>query len=53
MAYFAESQKGQIRPVLFEHAEKNGMMQGYSDNYISVSVPYQATYVNHIIPYKI
>ena len=53
MNYFTEQQRGYLRPVLFEHAEKNGNMEGYSDNYIKVSIPYNQNYVNNIIPYKL
>jgi threonylcarbamoyladenosine tRNA methylthiotransferase MtaB len=49
MQYFTEQQRGQVRPVLFEHAEKGGMMEGYTDNYIRVQVPYQEGMVNKII----
>ena len=53
MNYFAEQHRGYLRPVLFEHAEKNGNMEGYSDNYIKVSMPYNQNFVNNIIPYKL
>ncbi len=32
--------EGQIRAVLFEHADHNGEMQGFSDNYIKVRAPF-------------
>lgn len=51
MNYFTEQYKGETRPVLFEHAEKNGLIQGYSDNYIQVSVPYNENFINQIIPH--
>jgi threonylcarbamoyladenosine tRNA methylthiotransferase MtaB len=35
--------------VLFEHAEKNGTMEGYSDNYIKVVRPYDEAHINSII----
>ncbi len=49
MNYFTAQHTGQTRPVLFEHAEKNGMMEGYSDNYIKVSIPYEEAKVNHVV----
>ena len=49
MNYFTEKQYGHKRPVLFEHSEKNGMMEGYTDNYIKVSVPYDENKINKII----
>lgn len=49
MQYFTEQHRGQVRPVLFEHAEKGGMMEGYTDNYIRIQVPYQDELVNKIV----
>lgn len=40
--------KGQMRTVLFEEENKNGMMFGYTDNYIRVSVPYDTSLVNQL-----
>ncbi len=48
MNFFEEEHKGTIRPVLFEHEEKNGQMLGYTDNYIRISAPYDLTKVNKI-----
>jgi len=53
MNYFTEQQRGNIRSVLFEHAEKNGLMEGYSDNYIRVSMPYNENAINSIMPYTL
>ncbi len=53
MNYFTEQQRGNTRPVLFEHAEKNGLMEGYSDNYIRVSMPYNENAINSIMPYTL
>jgi threonylcarbamoyladenosine tRNA methylthiotransferase MtaB len=41
MQYFTEQHRGAPRKVLFEYAGKNGMMEGYSDNYIKVHTPYR------------
>jgi threonylcarbamoyladenosine tRNA methylthiotransferase MtaB len=49
MQYFTQLHAGQTRKVLFERYEKNGMMEGYSDNYIKVTMPYRADHVNSII----
>lgn len=51
--YFAGLHSGQIRPVLFEHTGKNGMMEGYTDNYIRISAPYKEEWVNEIINWKL
>jgi threonylcarbamoyladenosine tRNA methylthiotransferase MtaB len=53
LQHFTAAHKGQVRPVLFEHQDKNGMMEGYTDNYIRVSVPYNASHVNNIVDWKI
>ncbi len=53
MNYFTEQHQGQARPVLFEHAEKNGMMEGYTDNYIKIIKPFDAEKVNEIVMEKI
>lgn len=53
MNYFTEQQRGNTRPVLFEHADKNGLMEGYSDNYVRVSMPYNENAINSIIPYTL
>ncbi len=44
--YFAQQHNGQTRKVLFEIFEKNGMMEGYTDNYIRVTTPYRAQWAN-------
>lgn len=47
--FFYEEQKGQERPVLFEAREKNGRLEGFTDNYVSVSVPYEPSLINEIV----
>lgn len=53
MQYFSQLHEGQLRKVLFESENKNGMMEGYSDNYIRVTAPYRAEWVNKVIDWKI
>lgn len=53
MQYFIGQHVGQTRKVLFENNEKNGMMEGYSDNYIRISTPYRQEWVNEIVEWKI
>ena len=48
MQYFTAQHTGQTRKVLFESADKNGMMEGYTDNYIRVQAPWQPELVNRI-----
>jgi threonylcarbamoyladenosine tRNA methylthiotransferase MtaB len=49
MQYFTEQHHGQTRKVLFEAFEKNGMMEGYTDNYIRISTPYRKEWANQIV----
>lgn len=53
MHYFTEQQKGQTRKVLFEDHLKNGIMEGYTDNYIRISTPYRKEWANQIIDWTI
>ena len=45
---FAEKYFGSVRTALFESTEHDGMMYGYTDNYLRVVVPYDASKVNTI-----
>jgi threonylcarbamoyladenosine tRNA methylthiotransferase MtaB len=51
--YFQEQHSGQTRKVLFESEKENGMMDGYTDNYIKVSTPYRSEWFNQLIDWKI
>jgi threonylcarbamoyladenosine tRNA methylthiotransferase MtaB len=53
LQYFTQQHSGETRKVLFEGYNKNGMMEGFSDNYIKVIAPYNAQWVNNIIEWKI
>jgi len=53
MQYFTQQHTGQTRKVLFEHNNKNGMMEGYTDNYIKVSTPYRSEWENEIVDWKL
>ncbi len=53
MQYFTNQHIGQTRKVLFETKNKTGMLEGYTDNYIKVTVPYQAEWENKIAAWKI
>ena len=52
MQYFQQSQFGKKRGVLFEQENKNGMIEGYSDNYIRVTTPFREEWVNKLIDWK-
>jgi threonylcarbamoyladenosine tRNA methylthiotransferase MtaB len=53
MQYFTEQHSGQTRKVLFENYGKNGMMEGYTDNYIRVVIPYEGKWKNEIVDWRI
>ena len=53
LQYFSEQHRGQNRKVLFESAEKNGMMEGYTDNYIKVQTPFREEWVNQLVDWTI
>ena len=41
-----------VRPVLFESENMDGMMHGYTDNYIRVAMPYSAALTNTVVPVR-
>jgi threonylcarbamoyladenosine tRNA methylthiotransferase MtaB len=53
MQYFTEQHAGQTRKVLFEGHNKNGMMEGYSDNYIRITAPFKEDWVNQVVEWKL
>lgn len=53
MQYFTAQHSGTARKVLWESSEKNGMMEGYTDNYIKVQTPYRQEWVNQITDWNI
>jgi threonylcarbamoyladenosine tRNA methylthiotransferase MtaB len=53
MQYFQEQHAGEKRKVLFEGFNRNGMMEGYTDNYIRVETPYRQEWTNEIIDWVI
>jgi threonylcarbamoyladenosine tRNA methylthiotransferase MtaB len=53
MQYFTQQYTGQTRRVLFEDHNKDGMMEGYTDNYIRVAAPYKAEWSNQLIDWKL
>jgi threonylcarbamoyladenosine tRNA methylthiotransferase MtaB len=53
MQYFTAQHSGQQRPVLFEAHQKNGMMEGYTDNYIRIQIPYNPEFANKVVNWKI
>ncbi len=53
MQYFRASQCGRQRTVLFEQEDRNGMMEGYTDNYIRITTPFRAEWVNQEVSWLI
>jgi threonylcarbamoyladenosine tRNA methylthiotransferase MtaB len=58
MQYFTAQHSGETRPVLFESESKNDpdgfrKMEGYTDNYIRVTIPFREEWVNQIIDWKL
>jgi threonylcarbamoyladenosine tRNA methylthiotransferase MtaB len=53
MQAFTNDHIGQTRKVLFESINRNGMMEGYSDNYIKIAAPYKKEWENEIVDWVI
>ena len=53
MQQFTKKHSAETRKVLFEAKAKNGMMDGYTDNYIKITAPFKEEWVNKIIDWKI
>jgi threonylcarbamoyladenosine tRNA methylthiotransferase MtaB len=53
LRHFTERHAGQTRPVLFEHQDRDGMMEGYTDNYIRVKAPFRHEWVNQIVEWRL
>lgn len=51
--YFSSQHAGETRKVLFESGKDNGTMEGYTDNYIKVAVPFRQELFNQIVDWKI
>jgi threonylcarbamoyladenosine tRNA methylthiotransferase MtaB len=53
LQWFTAQHAGQTRKVLFERSRDKAMMEGFTDNYIKVSVPYQEKWVNKIVDWRL
>ena len=53
MQEFTSQHEGEKREVLFEGKNKNSMMDGYTDNYIKITIPFKHEWSNEIISWKI
>ncbi len=45
---FYQTQLGKTLPVLWEHENKDGLMYGYTENYVRVHKPFDASSINEI-----
>lgn len=50
--HFYNMNEGRTVNVLWETENANGMMSGYSENYLRLTVPYDASLVNLITPFE-
>jgi threonylcarbamoyladenosine tRNA methylthiotransferase MtaB len=53
LRHFYTQHLGETRVVLFEHEEKNGSLFGYTENYIKVKVPADASLANTLCEVKL
>ncbi len=53
MQYFIAEHSGTVRKVLFEKAQKDTMMEGFTDNYIKIVAPYRAEWANNLVDWRI
>lgn len=53
MQQFTACHSGETRKVLFEGKNKNAMMEGYTDNYIKITIPFREEWTNTIIDWKL
>ncbi|MBC7851242.1 MAG: tRNA (N(6)-L-threonylcarbamoyladenosine(37)-C(2))-methylthiotransferase MtaB [Chitinophagaceae bacterium] len=53
LQHFTAEHAGQNRKVLFEGGNKNGIMEGYTDNYLKVTTPHRPEWINKLIDWKL
>ncbi len=53
LQYFTQEHVQTNRKVLFEKFEKNGMMEGYTDNYLRIATPFRTEWANKVVDWKI
>ncbi len=44
---------GEVRPVLLEKSKEDGMLHGFTDNYVKVAFPAEDSWVNHLVEMKL
>ena len=50
---FYQTQMGKTLPVLWEHENKNGVMYGFTENYVRVQKPFDENSINTIETLKL
>ncbi len=50
---FYDAHRGRTAKVLFEHTQKEGLMHGFTENYIKVEAPFDAALVNETRPIRL
>ncbi|MEI7965886.1 MAG: tRNA (N(6)-L-threonylcarbamoyladenosine(37)-C(2))-methylthiotransferase MtaB [Chitinophagaceae bacterium] len=53
MLAFSNQYIGETRTVLFESANRSGMLEGYTDNYIKITAPANPEWENNIVEWTI
>ncbi len=53
LQYFTQQHSGKNRKVLFEAYNKDGMMEGYTDNYIRIATPYRTEWANELVDWNL
>ena len=53
LQYFTNQHIGKERKVLFEIFNKNGIMEGYTDNYIRVSTSFRQDWANNVVDWVV
>ncbi len=50
---FYDAHRGRTAKVLFEHTQKEGLMHGFTENYIKVEAPFDAALVNETRSFRL
>lgn len=53
MQAFTAQFAGAMRPVLWERAPHDGLMEGYTDNYIRAQTPYRSEWANSVMDWRV
>ena len=48
-----ERHLGEVRPVLLERSKTDGILHGFTDNYVKVSFPADEAWVNHLVEMRL